>query len=112
VWFSKAFTGEIKFEWDLQIFLSVIEGFEDIKLLRDNTPLWCATKKWKDGFGPTAENYLKKRQFKDCPKGAAEPPKPIDVSKLKLIPPDDILGRRFARLEAEKLEAERLAAQG
>lgn len=67
IWFRETFSGEIKTEWDLQIFLTVIEGFEDIKLLRDNTPLWCATKKWKDGFGPTAENYLKKRQFLDRP---------------------------------------------
>ena len=66
-WLCTIFTGELKPDWDAQIFVSVIEGFEDLALLKANLPKWMESRKWRDGFGPTAENFLKKRQFRSGP---------------------------------------------
>ena len=67
-WFCGVFPGELNPDYDAGIFVSVIRTFEDIALLRKNLPGWLATKKWQDGFCPTAENYIRKRQFKTRPK--------------------------------------------
>jgi len=62
------YPGEVKPDWDTQQFLSFVD---DEPLFFNNLALWKASRKWRDGFIPTLENYLRKGQWKTEP-----PPEP------------------------------------
>lgn len=73
-WFCREFSGEINPSWDCQIFMSVMQTFEDLADLKKNLPRWKACEKWQNGYVPTAENFLRKRIFKTQPKAVARSP--------------------------------------
>jgi hypothetical protein len=70
--FEKEFPGEVKPDWDLRIFLGLIVTEEDERLLFANLKLWKKTERWQKGYIPSAENYLRKGQWKTRPKDVVE----------------------------------------
>jgi len=72
-WFKAEYPGDLNEDWDAQIFVSVIQTFEDIAILRTNLPIWMACDKWSEGFIEKAENFLRKRMFKSLPKSRDSP---------------------------------------
>jgi hypothetical protein len=66
--FLREYPGEVKPDWDAQIYLSTILTDEDEKVLFHNLDLWRQTTKWLDGFIPSAENFLRKGHWKHPPK--------------------------------------------
>jgi len=56
-WLESVFTGEWMADtW--RAFPKYVNTPEQAKALRDNTPLWMATRKWRDGFGTNSVKYL------------------------------------------------------
>ena len=82
--FFSEYPGEVKSDWDRQIYLSVIESEEDAALALKNMRAWKGSDKWKRGFIPTAENYLKKRQWKDPPPASVIPDRPKEYPKVMI----------------------------
>ena len=56
----------------MRLLLSIIEAPEDEALLRANLPLWKATRRWREGYAPTAENFLSKRMWTQPPKAETQ----------------------------------------
>lgn len=80
--FFADYPGEVKPDWDTQIYLSVVETPEDEALILRNTAAWKLTDKWQRGFIPTCENYLKKRQWRDPPSPGMIIEKPKEFPKV------------------------------
>jgi hypothetical protein len=97
-WFRSEHPGELHEDYDCQIFMSVMQAFEDIAALRRNLPLWKASEKWQGGYAPTAENFLRKGIFKDAPKARAP------TQEYKYVPPDDMLTPGKLAAEMKKWE--------
>lgn len=70
-WFSENFPSNV-FEGDVRLLLSVIESQHDEALLRAHLPLWKATRRWREGYAPTAENFLSKRMWTQPPKAETQ----------------------------------------
>lgn len=55
-------------DWEIQILLSEVRAQADQDLLFQNLGLYQETDQWKDGYIPSAENWLKKGAWKVAPK--------------------------------------------
>lgn len=75
VWFKETYPNAVNDFVCATLFISVIESWEDLASLKKNLPLQIEAPKWSEGFWPSAENYLSKREFRVTPK----PAKPAKV---------------------------------
>lgn len=69
--FQQDFPGEVNPDWDARLYLSAIVTAADELMMFANLTLWKKTKKWQQGFIPTAENYIRKGTWKVTPKANA-----------------------------------------
>lgn len=69
--FAREYRGEVVPDRDARAWVALIESEADQALLFDNLPLWNNSRKGREGFLPTAENFLVKGYWKTKP-----PPEP------------------------------------
>lgn len=69
--FLADYPGEVKPDWDARLYLSYVLTAEDELTMFANLIMWRKTKKWQEGFIPSAENFLRKGMWKVTPKANA-----------------------------------------
>jgi hypothetical protein len=79
--FMADYPGEIN-DLIAQLFISVVKSQDDEALLFTNLYLHKKSKKWRDGFIPTGENFLSKGiwRYPPPPKELSEPPSPYTLA--------------------------------
>ena len=76
--FEQEYPGEVIPDRDCRVWLSIITTAEDEKTLWRNLPTWKLSRKWQDGFIPSAQNFLFDGHWKVCPR------EPVIVRRSKL----------------------------
>jgi hypothetical protein len=66
--FQNEYPGEVVPDRDCQVWFSVIETPKDEALLFENLPAHLASRKFRDGFAPSAKNFLFDGHWKVKPK--------------------------------------------
>jgi hypothetical protein len=79
--FEREYPGEVVPDRDCRVYLSVINAEADEALLFENLPAWKATRKFRDGFAPSAQKFLFEGHWKVKPK--PDPVKQSSSDRMK-----------------------------
>jgi len=81
--FEQEYPGELIPDRDCRVWLSVITTQADEETLWRNLPVWKLSRKWQDGFIPSAQNFLFDGHWKVAPKA--------DVARARKSHLDEIM---------------------